>query len=151
MQFVGAYAVPGVTTATAAGAIDAFLAGFPEQGDTPAFVLVNLGSNDLTGASDGSITEAAWSANFAYILDAVHAKWPSAQVRVALPYWSGLTTGMDRMDGTWIPAILASRSSWAAVGPDERSYLPGNLTDATHPNATGYALTAAEWQTAMGY
>lgn len=151
MQFTGAYAVPGVTTATAAGAIDAFLAAITEQSDTPVWVLYNLGSNDLAGISDSSITEAAWKANTGYIFDAIHTKWPNAQIRAMRVYWAGAEAAAATLNDSWLPAVISTRSGFVAVGPDERLFLPGNLTDATHPNATGYSLTAAQWQTVMGY
>jgi len=151
-QWLGVDAVGGVTTHTVASGIDAFLATLNNQDKLPEWVLINLGSNDLQGADNGSLTKAAWTADLAYILDAVHAKWPAVMVGVMRPYWLGYNTGMTRMDDTWIPEVVASRSAWAIVGPDERVFLEEGVTvDVTHPNAAGYVLTAAAWQTAMGY
>ncbi len=62
----------------------------------------------------------------------------------------------DLIDDTYIPNVLSSRGAFAAVGPDERIFLEHGddgvtmTSDGIHPNATGYAETAAEWQTSMG-
>ena len=152
-QWLNSYALTGIKTAQAAAEIDSFLAPLNDADKLPEWVLINLGSNDLRSVEDGSLLEAAWTADMAHVLDSVHAKWPDAQVRVALPYWINQDTAMASMDGSWIPALIAARSSWAAIGPDERIILtqPGNLDFDTHPTAQGYSAMAAAWQTAMGY
>lgn len=150
-RFLPAYAVPGVTTATVAGNIQSYLDGFVEVEKVPESVLINLGSNDLVYINGGSVNQASWTANMGTILDAVHTKWPTANVYLMRVYNSDWPTEQTALDDTYIPAVLVGRTAWAFVGPDERTFLPGNVSDNTHPNATGYDLTAAEWQTVMGY
>lgn len=144
------YAVGGVTTATVAGDIAAYLDTL-DPAKVPLHVLINLGTNDLPGIQSGSITQTPWVNNMGTILDAVHAKWPSAKVYLMRVYWSAYPAAQDTLDDTYIPAVLSGRGAWAFVGPDERTFIPGNTADGTHPNAHGYDLTAAEWQTVMGY
>lgn len=149
-SFIGVNASNGITTADSKAQIDAFLASVTDS-DGAKVVLINLGTNDLPGIRAGTITQAAWVSDMGYILDAVHVKWPSALAYLMRVYRSDYTAEQDELDDTYIPAVLATRGAFAFVGPDERTFLPGNVTDTTHPNETGYALTAAEWQTAMGY
>lgn len=142
------YAVDAQTAATAAAGIGAFLAG---QTVTADYALVNLGSNDLAGLP----AEATWKADYATVLDALHTKWPAAQVLVMRPWRRGSDTNADTL-AVWIADVISTRG-WAALGPDERGYLKAgddgvtNTSDGLHPNAAGYALTATEWQTAMGH
>lgn len=128
--------------------VGAFLSSIHGQ---PDWALVNLGTNDLPAIRSGSMTEATWTAQLGAILDAIHARWATTQVRVMRIYRSDYSAEADTLNDTWIPATLAGRGAFAAVGPDERTFLPGNTTDVTHPSATGYSLTASEWQTVMGY
>ena len=64
--------------------------------------------------------------------------------------------GSDDTPGTWRKASGA-RAAWAHLGPDERAFLENGddgvtyTTEGVHPNAAGYALTAAQWQAVMGY
>lgn len=150
-RFLPPYAVPGVTTATAAGAIDSYLASFVEVEKVPEAVLINLGSNDLIQIHLGNTDQAAWVGNMGTILDAVHAKWPTALVYLMRVYNSDWPTEQTALDDTYIPDVLSTRGAWAFVGPDERTFLPGNTSDNTHPTAHGYDLTNEEWQAAMGY
>ena len=99
----------------------------------------------------GAITRAEWRTSLGGLLDGLHARWPLAQILVARIYHADWTAEQDTMNDTDLPTVLSTRGPWAAVGIDERTFLPGNTSDSTHPNSTGYTLTAAEWQTAMGY
>jgi lysophospholipase L1-like esterase len=74
------YAVGGLTTAAAAAGIDAQLA---SRTDTPYYVLILLGANDL------SAVEADWKTNYRYILDAVHTKWSAAKIYCGKSYSVG--------------------------------------------------------------
>lgn len=150
-RFLPAYAVPGVTTATVAGNIQSYLDGFVEVEKVPESVLINLGSNDLFWINQGSVNQASWTANMGTILDAVHAKWPTANVYLMRVYNSDWPTEQTALDDTYIPAALVGRTAWAFVGPDERTFLPGNTSDNTHPTAHGYDLTNEEWQPVLGY
>jgi len=151
--FLKSLAQGGWMTSNVRAEIDAYLASMVEVEKVPEFVLINLGSNDVFYVHYGPLTYETWSADMGYIMDAVHAKWPDARVLLARPFSTGAEFGaaFDLYDDTWIPAVIAPRSDWAGLGPDERAYLVPYLADVTHPTAEGYQLTADEWQTAMGY
>lgn len=145
--FVDVLASSGWTMAQVWAALPAFLA---SEADVPEWVLMNVGTPDLPNIG-GSTTEAAWKSALGNILDALHAKWPSAQIRLMRPIWLGYEANAATMNDTWMPAVLATRAAFAAVGPDERVFLDATtLPDGIHPSDAGYTLTASEWQTAMG-
>lgn len=141
--------VGGATVAIRAASIAADLAALPLRVND---VLINLGSNDVSALP----AEATWKADLSAILDAMHTQWPSAKVYVMRPWRRDYATECDSL-ATWIADVISTRSAWALVGPDERVFLENGddgvtyATDGVHPNAAGYALTAAQWQTVMGY
>jgi lysophospholipase L1-like esterase len=118
----------------------------------PRYILFNLGSNDATSLP----AEADWKTNALYILDAFHARWPSAQVYMMRPWRRGYNTECDTLAG-WIGDVVTARSTFAHLGPDERVFLENGdngttyTSDGIHPTTPGYALTAAQWAAAMGY
>jgi lysophospholipase L1-like esterase len=137
-------AAGGKTVALCAAEIDAELA---TRTDVPDHVLINLGAND----ADDGVTEGDWKTGYAYILDAVHAKWPNANIYLMRPWRRDNDAVCDDF-ATWIADIIADgRSSWAFEGPDERVFLENGdngttyTTDGTHPTAAGYTLTAEQW------
>jgi lysophospholipase L1-like esterase len=155
----------GTSVAVRKAAIDADLA---TRAATPApeYICINLGTNDVNGdgsdvLSDG--TGATWQSNLAYILDALHAKWASAEIYVMRPWKPDYDGGvyqakLDLIGDTLIPAAITGRA-WAHLGPDERVFLENGDDGATyiqpepdriHPNTAGYALTAAQWRTTLG-
>jgi lysophospholipase L1-like esterase len=145
-------AVGGTTVATWQARIDADLALITTA---PTHVLINLGVNDIA-SGQSALTPATWQSNLAYILDAIHTKFSSAKIYVA-KVWRQTDNGqMTALNDTWIPAVLATRSTWAFAGIDERNILPGsdngatNTSDGVHPNRTGYTLEAAAWKVAIG-
>lgn len=142
LEIPAALAAGSKTTAATLADFPAFAAAW--TADDPDFVLVNLGTNDLPLIRDLSLTEGTWA--MGDLLDAIHAEWPGAQVYLMRIIRTDHTTEQDLLNDTWIPNVLASRSSWAFVGPDERIFLPGYLTDTTHPNDAGYQRTAAQWR-----
>ena len=153
LESPGRLARPGYTAALWAAQIDADIAA---STGIPDFVLVNIGSNDIEPLAD-PLVEAAWKADFAYVLDAINTAYPTAQVYV-MQIWRRYNNGdITAMNDTWIPAVLSTRSTWVEVGPDERGFLEGGddgatyTADGIHPNAAGYALTATQWQSKMGY
>jgi lysophospholipase L1-like esterase len=146
----------GYTTANMLAVLTSDLAAAPAVdalGNQPRYVLVNATINDPST----SVDQATYESNLGQILDALHTKWSDARILVAR-YWSNTRTSgqLALFNDTYIPNVLASRP-WAAVGMDERTFLPGadngatNTADGVHPNRTGYILTAAAWQTSMGY
>jgi lysophospholipase L1-like esterase len=115
------------------------------------WIFVNLGANDTQLLP----AEADWKADFAAILDALHARWPLAHAYVMRPWRRNYAAAMATLIG-WEADVIAARAPWAHVGPDE-SFLEGGdngaslTTDGIHPNDAGYALTAAAWRAAIGY
>lgn len=132
--------------------IDAALAVHPLPSLCGRFVLVNIGVNEI------GIEEASFKTNLAYILDALHAKWPLAQVVVDHIWKRGATAGCIEMNG-WIDAVIADgRESWTMPGADETVWLEGGddgatmTVDGTHYSIpAGQAEKAAQEKAAMGY
>ena len=141
-------AANGRTAATGAAAIDAELAA---SSANPGYILFNLGVTD----ADAWPAEATWKANIGYILDAMHTKWPRALIYMMRVWRRDYSAECNTLDG-WIDAIIAARD-YCRTGPDERVFLENGdngvtyTADGIHPNAAGYALTATQWQTAIGY
>ena len=134
---VGALAAGSKTVAATLADFPAFAAAY--SGDDPHYVLVNLGTNDMSDIRLGTLTEGAWVMDD--LLDAIHAEWPSAQIRLTRPIRTDYVPEMTALNDTWIPNVLASRSAWAAVGADEREFLIGaNIGDTTHPTPAGYIV-----------
>lgn len=139
----------GYSVAQIKAIIDAELA---SRNSTPDYVCINLGVNE----SGTPPAEATWEANYGYILDAVHTKWPLAQVYLMRVWGRGTATGCSTLDG-YIPTIIATRP-WAHLGPDERVFLENGdngvtyTSDGVHPTQpAGYRLTAAQWRIALGF
>lgn len=138
------------TVALMQDAVDADLAlmGTP----APTYILLNLGVNDI---ALGLPAEGAWNADLAYILDAFHTKWPSARVYVVKPWYRAGAASCDTVAAR-IDAVLATRSSWAFVGHDERVWLEGGddgatmTTDGVHYSSVGAAECARQWRTILG-
>lgn len=140
--------ISGLTIATAQARVDSDLAaavGYPD------FVFVNLGKNDVKNGASAPV-QATVESNLAYILDACHVKWPLARVYLAKIQALNDNGYLTALDDTWIPNVLASRSAWAFVGPDERTFLSaGNMVDNLHPNHAGHVLLATNVRTTAGY
>lgn len=143
--------VSGITTANMAARITADLA-LRGTDWNRAWLLVNLGANDVAALP----AEATWKADMGAILDGYHAKWPNGKAYVMRPWVRGEAADCNTL-AAWIADVVAARSTWAFVGPDERVFLEGGddgatyTSDGVHPNAAGAALTAAQWKAAMGY
>lgn len=168
------WAVSGQTTFGAYLNIDNTIADYGNTG-TPDYIFYNLGANDDGHIQLGETTEAQWKQYTAYILDALHAKWPNAKIYVARAWirnqlypefrkYDGtlvpITTGgmtYANLRATWLNDILSTRAGWAFLGPDERVYLQGSDNGATmtqdgvHPNNLGCYVTAQQWRRAIGF
>ena len=135
-------AVGGRTVASAQDAVDTELAAITS---TIHAILFNLGKND----ADDALVAVDWKADLAYILDAMHTKWPSAIISIMKPWRRDYLTPCNNMV-TWIGEVIASRL-WCSYGPDERIFLEGGdngvtyTDDGVHPNATGEVLTGQQW------
>lgn len=142
--------VGGATAASWAAGITSGLAGVTNN---VRWALINLGANDVSALP----AEATWKADMATILDAINAKWPLAKVYIMRPWRQGEAADCNSL-ATWIADIVAARSSWAFVGPDERVFLENGddgatyTSDGVHPtDPAGYLLTVDQWKTVLGY
>lgn len=154
-------AAGGTTVRTWAAAIDASLAA---SVGTPEHILCNLGVNDtrVEPRDFGPTFDwTTWVTNYLYIIDAFHTKWPLAKIYIMRPWCATAdvaTRPVDfaEMDNVQIPAIVAARSTFVFVGPDERVFLENgdngatNTSDGVHPNVAGNALTAQQWRANIG-
>jgi lysophospholipase L1-like esterase len=118
---------------------------------TPDKILFNLGANDVAALP----AEATWKADMGTILDAMNAKWPSAQIYIMRPWKRDEAADCNSL-ATWIGDIVTARSTYCHLGPDERVFLEGGddgatyTADGIHPNAAGYTLTANQWISVAG-
>jgi hypothetical protein len=113
------------------------------QGRQPLYVFVNIGVNDVGYSAPWALpNEATWKANLASTLDQIITAWPNlGRVYVTLPWKrqpGGDETLFDTM-ATWIADVVATRSSFASVGDDERAWFK--------PNAVTYS---DDWVTEPG-
>lgn len=121
-------------------------------GPAPDYILINLGANDVSAMP----LEADWKADYGGILDAFNIKWPSAKIYCMRVWRRGAAADCNTLAG-WLATVVAARSTFAFLGPDERIFLENGddgvtyTADGVHPNAAGYVLTATQWQTVMGY
>lgn len=148
------WGVNGSTVADHYGWIDGYIAAYTATGKpAPEWVFFNAGVNDCEG---GLPDEATWKTQLAYILDAYHAAWPNARVRVTTPWVRSVKTHMATL-GTWIGDVVSARSTWAAPGDDERVWLEGGddgatmTLDGSHYSVAGRDEKAQQMLTIMGY
>lgn len=137
----------GATIASMKATVDADLAQMTDPTDM-RYVLVNLGVNDF-GAMP---SEAQQQADLGYILDALHTKYPSAVIAVAIPWGTGYDAASDTLAGR-IATVLSTRSAWARQGHDERAWFKPNVgtysADGVHYNAAGNTAAAAAWRASL--
>lgn len=124
----------------------------------PDYIFYNLGANDTPPGIEPAPTQTEWTQWTSTNLDKLHAKWPNAQVYVAVA-WTRLYPDLANFRAQWTANILSSngRSNWAFPGPDERTYLPGSDNGATmtedgvHYSPLGEYRTSQEWRKRIGY
>ena len=147
-------AVSGATVVSMAALVDSQIAALiTSQAGVPiSSVLINLGANDV-----GSMpAEATYKTNLAYIMDAFHAAFPSAQVYVARTWRRGYAAESNTLAG-WIATVVGARAGWGNLGFDERVWLEGGndgatmTTDGIHYSTAGKAECAAKWKAVLGY
>lgn len=135
----------GRTTALAKAAVDAELAAAV---GTPDYILYNLGANDTD-------FDATWHTNTAYILDALHAKWPNAKIYMAVTWERVTGFAYNLAHRAAINTAIAGRS-YCYIGIDELTLENGDdgatyfNVDGTHPNRAGYIKTAQLWKAVLG-
>jgi lysophospholipase L1-like esterase len=113
-------------------------------------VVLNIGVNDLAAMP----AEATFKTNYAYILDAIRTKYPSAPIVISKVWAIGEDADAATW-ATWVDTVLATRP-WATVGCDESITLKAGdngaarMFDALHPNTLGHQSLAAAYKTALG-
>lgn len=138
------------TVAQMQALIDADLAA---TGKTPGYILANLGTVEIVTVMP---TEEDFTTDYGYILDAIHVKWPSAQVYVAKPWAADGDADANTIAG-WIDAVLLTRSAWAHAGHDERVWAKGAdngatmMWDGIHYSTAGTVECARQWRAILGY
>lgn len=137
-------AVSGTTVALREAAIVSDLAA---RNDAPAYILCNLGINDIgNGDFDNSTERDTWVTKYQTIIDAMHTKWPLAKIGI-MQVWARTYPHLDLMNDTYIPQVITGRA-WATIAGDERDFLEGGddgvtyTSDGVHSNAAGEFLTA---------
>lgn len=77
--------------------------------NTPTYIFLNLGANDVNGdvndVHNFDTNGITWKTNMAFILDALHTKWASAEIYQMLPWKQGSTYS----NKLWLLAIHTSR------------------------------------------
>lgn len=148
------FAVTGYTVAAMKAYVDANLASVPAS-PAPSRICINLGANDVAGPSTPA--EVAWKANLTAIIDALRAKWASADVYVAKPWRQATDTESAAVAG-YIDAVIATYGSRVFVGHNESLWAKGSdagatmMPDGVHYNTTtAQTIAAAQWLAAMGY
>lgn len=145
------FAVGGDDVGEALAHLDADLAGAVS---TPRWILINYGANDVKTLPAENDAKAEWRT----MLRAYHTKWPAATIGIMRVWLRGYDLECDDWND-WIDEIIAESefADYCVAGPDERIFLENGdngvtyTSDGTHPNAAGYALTAIQWQSVMGY
>ena len=134
--------------------IDADLAARP-VGQTPAYILMNIGCNDTYPGTFDPANEAATKAALLYIIDAYHTKYPSAKIYVSR-VWRRVGEANAPTVNSWINYCIGQRSGIAYAGPDESVWLENGddgttyTDDGTHYNALGKVKAAQMWRAALG-
>lgn len=139
-------AIGGTTASGTALIIDGRLVS--GQTVTPRYALINFGANDLLALP----SQAAWTASYLVIIDAVLALWPDAPIYLMRPWRRSDPASCDLM-ATWLAGIVAARPANVHLGPDERIWFAGAdngvalaMADGIHYNTpAGQNACAAAW------
>lgn len=150
-------AVSGTTVALRRASIDADLA--MRDSPAPDYILIDLGVNDmgtdLWPMPASQAKQDTWVANYQYLIDALHTKYPSARIGLMRVWRRGYTDSNNLVDDTLLPLVIAGRS-WAFLGPDCRVVIENGddgvtyTSDGIHYNAAGQVIIAQAWKVAMG-
>lgn len=141
-------AVGGHTMTQAKAAIDATLAAANE---TPELCFFNVGINNADSPPD----ESAFKADFQYILDAIHTKWPTTKIYIMNGvYKASNPPGCNTISG-WLNDVLLLNSGYCYAWADERVWFAANMglysSDGVHYTNAGAAEAARLGRVAAGY
>lgn len=148
------YGLSGYNAATLAAYVSANLSSVATT-PAPSKICINIGANDI--ASDTTPDATTWKANLTAIVDALRARWPSADIYIAKPWRQGSNTAATAVAG-YITTVISTYGSRVFAGPDESVWLKGSddgatfTIDGVHYNTTtAQTICAAQWLAAMGY
>ena len=143
------YAAGGATITDIKIVIDAQLA---QRTDTPEIVMVYMGANDTVDPYYSGLSEAGWKADYQYVIDALHTKWPSAKIYLGKSWRLGYASRFAVINA-WIDDLIAANSSFCYLGLDGQPILSGHaeLYDGVHPNHDGCVALAAGWKPLLDY
>lgn len=140
------YAFAGWTIATVKAGIDAELAGAV---GTPDYVLINMGVNDANvGTAEGP-----FKSDYAYVLNALNAKWPNAKIYVARFWMRGFTAACTTY-WNYIQSVVATHSH-CYLGPSEATTIENGddgvtyTVDGLHYNSAGIKVWATAWEAVL--
>lgn len=134
---------PGLTTTQIRAQVGADAAALVSP-NPPLFVLLSLGSNNIDA------TQATLEEDIGAIADALRVQWPQVRVGITIPWIRDHDVGSNTA-ALAVAAVVAARSDWCFVGPDERVDLKGsdngatNTADGVHASAAGSTVLAASW------
>lgn len=77
-------------------------------------VTMNWGVNEMAVMP----TEAAWIANYNFIVEYIHARFPDAKIVITYPWAVDRDTEAATMHG-WIDQVIAAHSAYTYAGVDE--------------------------------
>ena len=144
--------ISGSRVASIAPVIGTILAAMPDTDDSPVNVLCNWGANDMTFLP----AQATFEADYLTILDAIHAKWPLAIVRLTKAWKRGYDASAATMAG-WVANVVAARPAFAVLADDESVWLKDGddgaafTVDGIHYSAAGQAAKALQVKAVLGY
>ncbi len=133
----------GATTASRYVSLAADIAAVP-VGFVPDYILYNLGTNDAAALP----ARATYLSQAGAILDGLHAAFPTARIGMMQVCNTNYLASCGTLSA-WNAELVAARTAWASLGPDESPALVGSA-DGIHPNQTGYVITGALWRAWMG-
>jgi len=138
----------GTTVSYMAAHIDAILA---KASGTPAYILCDIGVVECESTLPAKAT---WEANYQYIIDAFHVKWPAARIYLAKPWGQGCDANCATLAG-WIDDLVAASPMVVHAGHDEQIWLAAAdngatmTTDRFHYSAAGIAEVINQWKTIL--
>jgi lysophospholipase L1-like esterase len=143
---------PGFRTNMVADSLSKRLPGITE---TPDFILIESGSNDISQLHIAQIDSAIFVTRMTDLLDTIHAKFPYAKIFWNKPYrddYNDQRFDDDALNlARWIDYVLnlPEYNSFSFSGPDENVWFKPNIniysSDRIHPNNLGCKVQSLLW------